>query len=81
VQDNIIAGAKTAFLHGDQWAYAAGIVAILLGAVLVFFVFPKKEEEDELLERYHAEDTARSPRPAVPEPLPSPAGAAETGLQ
>jgi hypothetical protein len=81
MQDNIIAGARTAFLHGDQWAYTAGIVAILLGAVLVFFLFPRKQEEDELLERYHAEDTARSPRPAVPEPLPSPAGAAETGLQ
>jgi MFS transporter, DHA2 family, multidrug resistance protein len=81
MQDNIIAGARTAFLHGDQWAYTAGIVAILLGAVLVFFLFPRKQEEDELLERYHAEDTAHSPRPAVPEPLPSPAGAAETGLQ
>ena len=34
VQDNIIAGARTAFLHGDQWAYIAGILAILLGAVL-----------------------------------------------
>jgi MFS transporter, DHA2 family, multidrug resistance protein len=81
VQDNIIAGAKTAFLHGDQWAYAAGIVAILLGAVLVFFVFPRKQEEEELLERYHAEDAAHSPRPPVPEPLPAPAGAPETGLR
>ncbi len=26
VQDNIVAGAKTAFLQGDQWAYLAGIV-------------------------------------------------------
>jgi MFS transporter, DHA2 family, multidrug resistance protein len=58
VQDKIIAGAKTAFLQGDQWAYTAGIVAILLGAVLVFFFFPKKQEEDQLLARYHTEDTA-----------------------
>src|SRR5215217_6528292 len=35
VQESIVAGARTAFLHGDQWAYLAGIVAILLGAVLV----------------------------------------------
>src|SRR6185295_8582630 len=28
VQDQIVAGAKTAFLHGDQWAYTAGIVAV-----------------------------------------------------
>lgn len=53
----ILAAAKTSFLQGDDWAYAAGIVAILLGAVLVFFLFPKKEAEEELLARYHAEDT------------------------
>ena len=29
VQEQIIAGAKTSFLHGDQWAYAAGVVAVL----------------------------------------------------
>jgi MFS family permease len=58
MQDNVIAGAKTAFLHGDQWAYTAGVVAILVGAVLVFFCFPKKQEEERLLAAYHAEDTA-----------------------
>jgi EmrB/QacA subfamily drug resistance transporter len=57
-QDAIISGAKTAFLQGDQWAYTAGIVAILLGAVLVFFLFPKKEDEQRLLAEYHAQDTA-----------------------
>ena len=36
----------------------AGIVAILLGATLVFFLFPKQDEEEELLARYHAEDAA-----------------------
>jgi hypothetical protein len=30
----------------------------VLGAVLVFFLFPKKEQERALLERYHAEDSA-----------------------
>jgi EmrB/QacA subfamily drug resistance transporter len=60
VQDEIIAGAKTAFLDGDQWAYTAGIVAILVGAVLVFFLFPKHAEEEQLLERYHAEDTGQA---------------------
>ena len=67
-QDKIIAGAKTAFLHGDQWAYTAGIVAILLGATLVYFVFPKKQEEEELLARYHDEDTAGPKRPTSLEP-------------
>src|SRR5262249_42488547 len=49
VQDNIIAAAKTAFLQGDQWAYTAGVVAVLLGAALVFLKFPKREAEQRLL--------------------------------
>jgi MFS family permease len=53
----IIAAAKSSFLDGDQWAYGAGLVAVLLGAVLVFFVFPKREREDALRASYHAEDT------------------------
>ena len=54
----ITAAAKTAFLQGDQWAYTAGIVAILLGATIVFFLFPKREDEERLLAEYHAEDAA-----------------------
>ncbi len=53
----IIAAAKTSFLQGDELAYTAGIVAIVLGAALVFFGFPKRDEEQALLKRYHAEDT------------------------
>jgi MFS transporter, DHA2 family, multidrug resistance protein len=56
----ITAAAKASFLQGDQWAYAAGIVAILLGAVLVYFRFPKKDDEHALLAGYHGEDTAKS---------------------
>jgi len=55
----ITAAAKSAFLSGDQWAYIAGIVAILLGAVLVFLMFPKKDDEQRLLAAYHAEDLGR----------------------
>jgi MFS transporter, DHA2 family, multidrug resistance protein len=69
VQDNIVAAAKTAFLQGDQWAYLAGIVAVLLGATLVFFMFPKKEREKELLAAYHALDTGH-PR-ETPEAAPA----------
>jgi MFS transporter, DHA2 family, multidrug resistance protein len=54
----ITAAAKESFLDGADWAYTAGIVAILLGAAVVFFLFPKKDEEEQLLARYHAEDTA-----------------------
>ena len=64
IQDSIVAGAKTAFLQGDQWAYTAGIVAVLLGAVVVFLCFPKADQERELLSRYHAEDV----EPQVPLP-------------
>jgi MFS transporter, DHA2 family, multidrug resistance protein len=54
--DQIIAAAKSSFLQGDELAYAAGIVAVLLGAALVFFGFPRRDEEQALLEQYAAED-------------------------
>jgi MFS transporter, DHA2 family, multidrug resistance protein len=57
----ITAAARQSFLDGDEWAYTAGIVAIVLGAALVFFLFPRKAREEELLAAYHAQDTARSP--------------------
>src|SRR3954470_13518642 len=58
IQDQIIAGAKAAFLQGDQWAYTAGIVAVLLGAALVFFMFPRRAEERRLLAQYQAQDAS-----------------------
>jgi DHA2 family multidrug resistance protein-like MFS transporter len=74
VQDNIVAAAKTAFLQGDQWAYTAGIVAVLLGATLVFVFFPRAERERELLARYSDEDAApRKPEPPPQEQAPAPA--------
>jgi MFS transporter, DHA2 family, multidrug resistance protein len=54
--NQIIAAAKTSFLQGDKWAYSAGILAVGLGAALVFFLFPKRDEEVALLEHYAAED-------------------------
>jgi MFS transporter, DHA2 family, multidrug resistance protein len=69
----ITAAAKESFLSGDQWAYTAGIVAILIGAGLVFFLFPKRDEERALLEGYQAEDaTAQPPEPATPRRAPEP---------
>jgi DHA2 family multidrug resistance protein-like MFS transporter len=63
----IIEGAKSSFLSGADWAYAAGIIAILVGAVIVFFLFPKRDQELQLLAAYHAEDTKRSS--VTPEPI------------
>ncbi len=54
--NQIVAAAKASFLKGDELAYTAGIVAVLLGAALVFFLFPKKDEEQALLAQYAAED-------------------------
>jgi MFS transporter, DHA2 family, multidrug resistance protein len=58
--NQIVDAAKTSFLHGDQWAYIAGIVAILTGAAIVFSLFPGKEQEESLLAQYHAEDSTGS---------------------
>jgi MFS family permease len=69
----IIAAAKTSFLDGDHWAYLAGIVAILLGAALVFFMFPKKEQEAALLRQYLETDKASQRIP--PQVVESPKGA------
>jgi DHA2 family multidrug resistance protein-like MFS transporter len=55
----ITAAAKQSFLDGDDWAYTAGLIAVLAGAALVFFLFPKKQEEQELLAQYAAEDAPR----------------------
>lgn len=52
----IISAAQTSFIDGADWAYVAGIIAIVLGAALVFFLFPRRNAELELLERYQAED-------------------------
>jgi MFS transporter, DHA2 family, multidrug resistance protein len=52
----IIAGAKASFLSGADWAYTAGIVAIVLGAALVFFFYPKRDDERRLLSSFAAED-------------------------
>ncbi|MCX4437848.1 MFS transporter [Streptomyces mirabilis] len=55
--DQIVAAARKSFLHGDDWAYTAGLLAIALGALLVFFMFPHRDAEQELLRRYHAADS------------------------
>ena len=54
----ITEAAKTSFLQGDQWAYMAGIIAVLVGAAVVFILFPKKDDEEALLAEYAAQDAA-----------------------
>ena len=68
-QKQIVAAAKQSFLQGDEWAYLAGIIAIVIGGLLVFFLFPRKEREQELLAAYRAEDA--EPASELPEPAPA----------
>ncbi len=47
--------ARDAFTKGQHWAYLAGSIAIVLGAAVVFFCFPKHEEEQRLIAGYASE--------------------------
>ncbi|HTY71224.1 MAG TPA: MFS transporter [Actinomycetes bacterium] len=58
--NQIIAAAKQSFLQGQHWAYSVGIIAVAVGAVLVYFFFPKGAEEKRLLAEYHRQDTAEA---------------------
>jgi MFS transporter, DHA2 family, multidrug resistance protein len=55
-ESQIIAAARQSFVDGQHWAYSAGIIAIIGGAALVWFLFPKHEPEVALLAEYERED-------------------------
>ena len=64
----IISAAQSSFVDGQDWAYIAGAIAVALGAALVFFLFPKRDEERAMLLGFHEQDLAESaatPRPAT----------------
>ena len=52
----ILAGARASFLHGADWAFAAGIIAIAGGAVLVALAFPSATREPALRAEFATED-------------------------
>jgi hypothetical protein len=56
--DQITSAAKESFLAGDHWAYTAGLIAVVIGAALVFFFFPRKQREAEMVAGYHTQDAA-----------------------
>ncbi len=64
-QQQIVNAAKTSFLDGANWAYAAGIITTILGMLLIVRMFPGHEREGDLSAAYAAEDTAGA-TPAVP---------------
>jgi hypothetical protein len=47
-------------------AIVAGIIAVLLGAVLVLFAFPRFHREQELLAEYHQDDVAATAATSPP---------------
>jgi hypothetical protein len=71
--NEILTAAKSAFLDGDQLAYLAGLIAVLVGLTVTFLLFPRKDREVELHAEYHAEDEpAEAPETATPSPAPAP---------
>ena len=56
--DPILAAAKASFMQGADWAYMAGIAAIVLGAAIVFFFFPGRDDEVRLHGEYQSADAA-----------------------
>jgi EmrB/QacA subfamily drug resistance transporter len=54
----ITTAAKTSFLAGSSYAYLAGLIAVVLGAALVFVMFPKKDAEQKMLAEYAEQDAA-----------------------
>jgi DHA2 family multidrug resistance protein-like MFS transporter len=54
--EQIVSAARESFQEGDRWAYLAGLIAIVVGAVIVAIFFPKREKEQRLLAEYARED-------------------------
>ena len=77
----ITTAAKTSFLAGDDSAYIAGIIAVLIGGVLVFLFFPKHEEEQKMLREFHEQDMAAADTKENVAATPAPARTAGVGQQ
>ena len=66
------AGAMTVAQQYPQ--FADQITAVLISAVLVFFLFPNKDDERKMLVEYHRQDMAEMSAAAPPESVPAPGG-------
>ena len=54
--DQIVAAARDSFVSGQKWAFLSGLLAMGLGTALVWFGFPDRARESELIASYHAAD-------------------------
>lgn len=59
----IIDAARESFVQGQDWAYLAGVIAVLAGGLLVFFAFPRHDDELELLEEFAEVDGSAASAP------------------
>jgi len=58
--DQIIAAARQSFVDGQHAAFVVGIAAMLLGFAVIWFGFPTKKAETELVESYELIDAPAS---------------------
>ncbi len=77
--DQIITAAQSSFLDGDQLAYTAGLVAVLAGLGLTFFIFPKKDEEERMRAAFAAQDTGETAGGGGAPPMAGGGGAPDGG--
>lgn len=61
VQDQIIAAASSAFTAGKSWAILIALLLTVMGLVLVWFLFPRRVEEDAYYEQVLAGASSADP--------------------
>jgi DHA2 family multidrug resistance protein-like MFS transporter len=54
--DGIVAAARDSFLSGADWAYATGMLFMLVGAAVALVFYPRRAREHELFEQYAEAD-------------------------
>ena len=64
--DQITAAAKSSFLQGDDWAYGAGVIAILLGAISSSCVSPARKQNGRACATTQPRTRAPACRPSRP---------------
>lgn len=52
----VLQAVKESFLSGANWAYLAGVIASIIGAVLVWFFFPRHDREKALYKQWGSEN-------------------------
>ncbi len=55
----ITTAARESFLAGANWAYGAGMIAVVVGILLVLWKYPRRDDERRLIAEYAAADPAQ----------------------